>query len=307
MSSIFDIFKKGLQKSKTSVVRTFAAAFSGVKTWDAATYEELETALLAADFGVKTTLSLVAGIRDRYDRGLIHTSADVREVASAEIAAILKRNRRDIRFNAAGPTVIMMVGVNGSGKTTSIGKLAWHWKHENRKVLLGACDTFRAGAVEQLKLWGERTESPVISSFQGADPAAVAFDAVQAAVARQADLLLLDTAGRQQNQRGLMEELAKVTRTLGKVYPGAPQEVWLTVDASLGGNAINQAREFMKTAGVTGLVLTKLDGTGKGGMAVAIQEEFKLPVFFVGLGEQPDDLQPFDPDFYAKAIFGDED
>jgi len=304
MSSIFDIFKKGLQKSTTSVVRTFAAAFSGVKTWDDATYEELEAALLAADFGVKTTMSLVEGLRERYSRGLIHTTADISEIAAAEIAEILKRNRREVNFNPAGPTVIMMVGVNGSGKTTSIGKLAWHWKNQNRKVMLGACDTFRAGAVEQLKLWGGRTDSTVISSFQGADPAAVAFDATQAAVSRSADILLLDTAGRQQTHKGLMDELAKVKRSLAKVYPGAPHEVWLTVDASLGGNAINQAREFTKTAGVTGLVLTKLDGTGKGGMVVAIQEEFKLPVFFVGLGEQPDDMQPFEPELYAKAIFG---
>jgi len=249
-------------------------------------------------------MRLVNDLRDRYARGLIHTSSDISAIAAAEIADILRRNRREIKFNSSGPTVIMMVGVNGSGKTTSVGKLAWFWKHQNRKVMLGACDTFRAGAVEQLKLWGGRTDSSVISSFQGADPAAVAFDAAQAAVARGAEILLLDTAGRQHNHKGLMDELAKVKRTLDKVYPGAPHEVWLTVDASLGGNAINQAREFTKTAGVTGLVLTKLDGTGKGGMAVAIQEDFNLPVFFVGLGEQPDDLQPFDPDLYANAIFG---
>lgn len=307
MKSIFDIFKKGLQKSKTSVARTFAAAFSGVKTWDENTYDELEAALLSADFGVKTTLRIVNDLRDRYQRGLIHTTADINAAAAADVAEALRQTARPIKLADNGPTVIIFVGVNGSGKTTSVGKLAALWREEGRKVMLAACDTFRAGAVEQLKLWGERTGSTVISSFQGADPAAVAFDAAQAAVARGADILLLDTAGRQHTHKGLMDELAKVRRSLEKAYPGAPHEVWLTVDASLGGNAINQAREFTKTAGVTGLVLTKLDGTGKGGMAVAIQEEFKLPVFFVGLGEQPGDLQPFDPDFYARAIFSRED
>ena len=307
MKSIFDIFKKGLQKSKTSVARTFAAAFSGVKTWDENTYDELEAALLSADFGVKTTLRIVNDLRDRYQRGMIHTTADINAAAAADVAEALRQTARPITLAADGPTVIIFVGVNGSGKTTSVGKLAALWREEGRKVMLAACDTFRAGAVEQLKLWGERTGSSVISSFQGADPAAVAFDAAQAAVARGVDILLLDTAGRQHTHKGLMDELAKVRRSLEKAYPGAPHEVWLTVDASLGGNAINQAREFTKTAGVTGLVLTKLDGTGKGGMAVAIQEEFKLPVFFVGLGEQPGDLQPFDPDFYAQAIFCRED
>lgn len=304
MKSIFDVFKKGLQKSTTSVARTFAAAFSGVKAWNEETYEDLEAALFAADFGVKTSMRIVADLRERYGRGLIHTTADISAIACDDVAGVLRQNRREINLPASGPAVIMFVGVNGSGKTTSVGKLAWLWKNEGRKVMLAACDTFRAGAVEQLNLWGERIGVPVISSFQGADPAAVAFDAAQAAVARNVEILLLDTAGRQHTHKGLMEELAKVRRSLEKAYPGSPHEVWLTVDASLGSNAINQAREFTRTAGVTGLVLTKLDGTGKGGMAVAIQEEFKLPVFFVGLGEQPEDLQPFDPEFYARAIFG---
>ena len=173
-------------------------------------------------------------------------------------------------------------------------------------MILAACDTFRAAAVEQLQLWGERTGCQVVSSRHGADPASVAYDATQAAIARNADFLLIDTAGRQHNQKGLMEELAKIRRSVEKVFPGAPQEVWLTVDSTLGANVISQAREFTRAAGVTGLVLTKLDGTGKGGMVVALHQEFELPTFFIGLGEQPEDLQPFSPEYFTDALFGEE-
>jgi len=304
MKSIFSIFKRGLQKSTTSVSRSLAAAFSGIKGWNQDTYEDLETSLIAADFGVKAGTHIVAAIRDRYERGLIQTTADITDIACEDIASILKRNQRPLNSAAQGPTVIMMVGVNGSGKTTTVGKLTWLWKQEGKKVMMAACDTFRAAAVEQLKLWGDKTGAPVVSSFQGADPSAVSFDAVQSAIAKNIDILLLDTAGRQHTHKGLMDELTKMRRTIEKLCPGAPHEVWLTVDSSLGSNAINQAREFTRAAGVTGLILTKLDGTGKGGMAAAIQEEFNLPVFFVGLGEQPEDLQPFEPDFYARALFG---
>ena len=220
---------------------------------------------------------------------------------------ILRQRSRPIHYAEAGkPTVILMVGVNGSGKTTTIGKLAARFRADGKRVVLAACDTFRAAAVEQLQLWGDRTDSQVVSAKHGADPASVAYDATQAALARNADYLLIDTAGRQHNQKGLMDELAKIRRSIEKVYPGAPHEVWLTVDASLGGNVLNQAREFSKATGVTGLVLTKLDGTGKGGMVVALHQEFELPTFFIGLGEQPEDLQPFSPEFYADALFGEE-
>ena len=203
-----------------------------------------------------------------------------------------------------GPVVILMVGVNGSGKTTTIGKLAARLKGQGKKVMLAACDTFRAAAVEQLQLWGERTNTQVIASKHGADPASVAYDAASAALARNMDYLLIDTAGRQHNQQNLMAELEKIRRSVNKVYPGAPHEVWLTVDSSLGANVVNQAREFSKCAGVTGLVITKLDGTGRGGMAVALHREFDLPVFYIGLGESPEDLQEFDPELYADALFG---
>ena len=306
MRSLFSVFKRGLQKSKTAVARTLSAAFTGERVWNAETYEDLEASLISADFGVKASLRIVESIRDRYERGLIHTTADIESVAAGDVTEILSRNHRAINYAENGPTVILMVGVNGSGKTTSIGKLTHLWKEEGKKVILAACDTFRAAASEQLKLWGERTGVPVITSFQGADPSAVAYDAVSAAQSRKADVLLIDTAGRQHTHKGLMDELTKMRRTVSKLCPGAPHEVWLTVDASLGANAVNQAREFSRASGVSGLILTKLDGTGRGGMAVAIQEEFDLPVFFVGLGEQPGDLQPFDPEFYADALFGKE-
>lgn len=305
MKSIFSIFKRGLEKTATKVTRTVTGFFTGIRAHDAASFNELEERLIMADFGVSASLRIVGEIRERYERGAIKTDADLVEVARNAVEEILGRNRSEIRFAPPGkPTVILMVGVNGSGKTTTIGKLAARWRGEGKKVVLAACDTFRAAAVEQLQLWGERTNSQVISAKHGADPASVAYDATQAALARNADFLLIDTAGRQHNQKGLMDELAKIRRSIEKVYPEAPQEVWLTVDASLGGNVLNQAREFTRTTGVTGLVLTKLDGTGKGGMVVALHQELDLPTFFIGLGEQPDDLQPFSPAYYADALFG---
>jgi len=303
--SIFSIFKKGLEKSATKLSRVIGGVFTGVKAHGDASFEDLEAMLIAADFGVAAAKKVVSGLRDRYDRGKIATDADLIQVARDEVAAILKQGMRPIRTAPENEVlVILMVGVNGSGKTTTIGKLAAKWQQEGKKVILGACDTFRAAAVEQLQLWGERTGCQVVAAKHGADPASVAFDATMAAKSRNADILLIDTAGRQQNQQNLMAELNKICRSIGKVLPGAPHEVWLTVDASLGSNVISQAREFGKTAGVSGLILTKLDGTGRGGMAVALHEEFGLPTFFAGFGEAPEDLQEFDPDFYADALFG---
>ena len=305
MKSIFSIFKRGLEKTTTRVARSIGSIFTGAQIHGAASFDELEDQLITADFGVPASLRIVGDIRDRYERGVIATGADLAQVASETVKEILSQRLRPIHAAEPGrPTVILMVGVNGSGKTTTIGKLAARFHAEGKKVMLAACDTFRAAAVEQLQLWGDRTGSQVISAKHGADPASVAFDATQAALSRGADFLLIDTAGRQHNQKGLMDELAKIHRSIDKVYPGAPQEVWLTVDASLGGNVLNQAREFSKTTGVTGLVLTKLDGTGKGGMVVALHQEFDLPTFFIGLGEQPNDLQPFSPEYYADALFG---
>ena len=304
MASIFSIFKRGLEKSATKVSRAVSGIFTGIKAHGDASFDDLEALLVSADFGIKSAVEITAALRDRYDRGEIATDADLTDAVKQEVISILRRHERPIRTAPDGtPTVILFVGVNGSGKTTTIGKLATRLKKEGKRVILGACDTFRAAAVEQLQLWGERSGTQVISSRHGADPASVAFDATSAAVSRQADYLLIDTAGRQQNQRDLMEELAKIRRSISKVCPGAPHEVWLTVDSSLGANVVNQAREFSRIAGVTGLVLTKLDGTGRGGMAVALNREFELPTFFTGLGEQPDELQPFDPELYAEALF----
>lgn len=304
MGSIFSIFKKGLEKSATKVTRAIAGLFTGTKAYKAADFEELEMMLISADFGVKAASSLVARLKESYDTGKIATDADLVGELKNLVIDILSRNRREINRAEDAPTVILVVGVNGSGKTTSIGKLAWKLINEDHcKVVLGACDTFRAAAVEQLQLWSERTGAQIVSAVHGADPASVAYDATSAAVARKADFLLIDTAGRQHNQRDLMAELEKIRRSVSKVLPGAPHEVWLTVDSSLGANVVNQAREFIKSAGVTGLILTKLDGTGRGGMAVALHEEFDLPTFYVGLGEQPGELQYFDPKFYADALF----
>ncbi len=305
MNSVFSIFKRGLEKTATRVARSISGVLTGVKAWDENSFEELENTLISADFGVAAAQRIVSDIRERYERGSIATSADINHVAAETVRTILGLHQRPIAFAAAGqPTAILLVGVNGSGKTTTIGKLAARFKKDGRRVMLAACDTFRAAAAEQLQLWGKLADAPVISALHGADPASVAFDAMRSALARRMDVLLIDTAGRQQNQKGLMEELAKIRRSIGKVSPGAPHEVWLTVDASLGGNVINQAREFSRCAGVSGLVLTKLDGTGKGGMVVALHQDFELPTFFVGLGEKPEDLQPFDPDFFAAALFG---
>ncbi len=303
MKSLFSIFKKGLQKTTTKVSRSVSSLFLERAEWTDEMFEDLEAALIGADFGVKAAMNIVAYIKDRYECGILSSDQDIMKVAAEDVCEILSRNNRQIAFNPDGPTVILFVGVNGSGKTTTAGKLAYDWSKEGKKVMLAACDTFRAAAVDQLKLWGERTDCYVVSAQPGADPSSVAFDAVKSAQARGYDILLIDTAGRQHTKKGLMDELAKMKRSIDKAMPGAPHEVWLTVDSSLGSNAIIQAQEFGKVAGINGLILTKLDGTGKGGMAVAIMQECQLPVFFVGLGEQLDDLQPFDPEFYASALF----
>ena len=305
MASIFSIFKRGLEKSATKLSRVFTGVFTGIKAHGAESFDDLEALLISSDFGVTASVEIVAELRDLYDRGVIATDADLVQELRKRVTELLHRHERSINVAPAGvPTVILMVGVNGSGKTTSIGKLAHNLIADGKRVVLGACDTFRAAAVEQLQLWGERTGAHVVSAKHGADPASVAFDAMQSAIAKNADFLLIDTAGRQQNQRELMAELAKIKRSIQKVCPTAPNEVWLTVDASMGANVLSQAKEFSKTVDVTGLVLTKLDGTGRGGMAVALHREFELPTFYVGLGEQPEDLQEFSPEFYADALFG---
>ena len=303
MRSLLGTFRRGLQRTKTKLLRGIHSAFSQSDNWQAEDYEELEAALIGADLGVGITTRLLADVRDRYERGLIQSAEDIVAVAREDVVRILARESAPFELAADGPTVILLAGVNGSGKTTTAGKLAHMWMAAGKSVVLAACDTYRAAAVEQIKVWGHRVGCPVVAGAHGADAAAVAYDATSAAVARGADLLLVDTAGRQHTRRGLMDELAKVERTVGKACPGAPHEVWLVLDGSTGSNALAQAREFGRSVRLTGLCLTKLDGSSKGGIVVAIHAELQLPVRFVGLGEGVDDLQPFDPAVFAEALF----
>ncbi|MCF7854086.1 MAG: signal recognition particle-docking protein FtsY [Candidatus Pacebacteria bacterium] len=304
MTSVFTIFKHGLQRTKTTLVRRIRGAFGDRTTWDEESFEDLEAALLSADLGVDISMRLVDDIRDRYERGEISTAEDILEIAHEDLTRVLVENGIcEPKFQSDGTTVIMIVGVNGSGKTTTAGKLAHQWRSDGKSVMLAACDTFRAAAIEQLKIWGDKVGCPVIAGQRGGDAAAVAYDAASAAGSRGMDVLIVDTAGRQHTRKELMDELAKVRRTLNKACPGAPHEVWLTVDASTGTNALMQAREFGRVCDLTGLILTKLDGSGKGGVVVPICKELGYPVYFVGLGEQTDDLQPFDPDLFARALF----
>ncbi len=302
--SILSIFKSGLQKTKTALVRGLQGIFSDISKWDEESYAKLEAALIATDLGVNISAKIVKDVRDRYERGLIATDEDIIAVTRATIKELLlKGGLPVINENPSGPTVILFVGVNGSGKTTSAAKLAHFFQQQGKTVLLGAADTFRAAGVTQLQLWAERLNCPVVGGKQGGDSAAVAFDAIKAGIQRSIDYVIIDTAGRQHTRRDLMAELSKVKRIVEKALPGAPQETWLTVDASIGGNALVQAREFGKIFPISGLVLTKLDGTGRGGVVVAIKDELGHPVQFVGLGEQVGDLQVFDPEMYVQALF----
>lgn len=304
MKSLYSAFRNGLRKTKTRLVRNIQTAFTDAEVWTEEAYEDLEAALIAADIGVEAATRLVDDVRERYDRGEINTAEDILAIAGEDLTGELSQvNAAPFNWSEGELGVLLVVGVNGSGKTTTTAKLAHQFQSDGKRVVLAATDTFRAAGVEQLRIWGERLGCPVVGGQHGGDAAAVAYDAVNAARKRGADLLLVDTAGRQHTSRELMDELAKVRRILGKACPGAPHEVWLTVDASIGGNALVQAREFRRICQLTGLVLTKLDGTGKGGVVIPIQRELELPIRFVGLGEKPDDLQPFDPDAFAQALF----
>lgn len=302
--SLFSFFKKGLEKTATSIKRGISGLFTGTKTWDEQTYAKLEQALIATDLGPAITATIVADLKDRYTRGHIATDADIITACSENILAILNNPPTPpINLNPDGPTVILMVGVNGSGKTTSIAKLAHSFMQEGKKVVLGAGDTFRAAGATQMQIWAQRLGCPVVEGKLGGDSAAVAFDAIKAGIARSADYVIIDTAGRQHTRGDLMAELEKVKRIIGKALPSAPHEIWLTVDASIGSNALTQAREFGKLFPITGLVLTKLDGTGRGGIVVAIKQELGYPVRYVGLGETIDDLKPFNAEDFTSALF----
>ena len=303
MEIFFSKFKSGLKRTKTILVRNIQSIFTETGEWTEESYERLEEALIGADLGTAITTSLVAEIRSRYNQGSIHTSADIIESAKQIFIELLENGKPNIfTLNRNPPSIVMLVGVNGGGKTTTAGKLAYQWKEDGYSVLLAACDTFRAAAAEQLKIWGDRVGCPVVSGTQGADAASVAYDAVQSTLSRSIDILLIDTAGRQHTKKGLMDELAKISRIVGKACPGAPHETWLVVDGSTGTNALQQAKTFKESVPINGICLTKLDGSSKGGVVVAIHNELDLPIYFVGLGEGISDLQPFDNRMFAEAL-----
>lgn len=288
----------GLEKSRSNVFQKLSKVFTGRRRVDEELMDDLEEALITADVGVDTTVKILDRLRKR-----------VRFEAYAEVQELYTMLREEIgglfAEGAQGaatvnepplcqPRVIMVVGVNGVGKTTSIGKLAWRYNQAGKRVLLGAADTFRAAAIDQLKIWSERVGVDIIAQHMGADPAAVAFDTLEAAVARNSEVVIIDTAGRLHNKRGLMEELTKIRRVMDRIVPGAPHEVLLVLDGSTGQNAVEQAKQFTSTTDVTGLVLTKLDGTAKGGVVLAISDQLSIPVRFIGIGEKMEDLQDFE-------------
>jgi fused signal recognition particle receptor len=301
--TLLEKLKSGVQKTREGLVSRIEDVVSGRKAIDADLLEELESTLISADIGVSTTNEILERIRERVDRKLVGDSSELRGLIREYLLEVLQTNDRPLAYVDAPPAVIMLVGVNGAGKTTTIGKLAAHLKGEGHSVLLCAADTFRAAAIEQLEIWGERTGIQVIRQNTGSDPSAVMFDALSAAKARQIDYVIIDTAGRLQTKTNLMAELEKMRRTASRVIPDAPHEVLLVLDATTGQNGLEQARKFTESSGVTGIVLAKLDGTAKGGVVVAIARELGLPIRFIGVGEKIDDLLPFDPERFIESLF----
>jgi fused signal recognition particle receptor len=300
--SLFDKFKAGLQKTHSKLTHEIKRIVTRSPRLDSGSIEELEMALIGADLGMAMTTQIVDAVKKAYETQGTN-GLDVFGVAEQEVEKSLAANQPGLRNSGNGVTVVSIVGVNGTGKTTTAAKLAHFIQTRRQVALLAACDTFRAAAIEQIKLWGQRLKVEVIAGAYGADAASVAHDAVVAAQARKANYLFIDTAGRLHTKHNLMQELQKLHRVMGKQLPGAPHEVLLVLDATTGMNALNQAREFNKAVPLTGLIVTKLDGTSKGGMVVASQKEGGLPIKFIGLGEQADDLQPFDAKQFAEALF----
>jgi len=301
--SLLERLKSGVEKTRAGLVSRLEDAIAGKKEIDADLLDELEYTLISADIGVKTTNEILERIRQQVDRKLVGDASELRGLIRQHLLEILQAAERPVAHVDAPPAVVMVVGVNGAGKTTSIGKLAQRYKAEGRSVLLCAADTFRAAAIEQLEIWGERTGMEVIRQKPGADPSAVLFDALQAARARKTDYVIVDTAGRLQTKTNLMAELEKMSRTAGRVIPGSPHEVLLVLDATTGQNGLEQARRFTESSGVTGIVLAKLDGTAKGGVVIAIAHELNLPIRYVGIGEKIDDLLPFDAEKFIESLF----
>lgn len=300
---------KGVEKSRDGLLNKIGKAFVGKDTVDDAILDELEEILITSDVGVSTTIEIIKKIEERVAKDKYVTQDELQAMLREEIVNLLEDNAPDkpAEFEAEFPVkphIVLVVGVNGVGKTTTIGKLAYLYKKAGKKVILGAADTFRAAAVDQLKIWSERADVPIIQQGQNADPASVAYDTVAAAKARGADIALIDTAGRLHNKKALMEELAKIKRVMGKVVEDAPHEVILVLDASTGQNAMQQAKAFTETVDITGLALTKLDGTAKGGIVIGVSHELSVPVKYIGVGEQIEDLQVFDRADFVNALFG---
>jgi fused signal recognition particle receptor len=301
--NLLDRLKAGIEKTRTGLVDRLEDVIGGRKEIDSDLLEELEYTLITADVGVKTATEILESIRQRVDRKQVGNAQEIKGLIRQHLLEVLEASDRPVPRLSEPPAVVMVVGVNGSGKTTSIGKLAQRYRLEGHSVLMCAADTFRAAAIDQLQVWGERTGTEVIRQGPGADPSAVLFDALKAAQARKVDYVIVDTAGRLHNKANLMSELEKMRRTAAKVIPTAPHEVLLVLDATTGQNGLEQARKFTETSGVTGIVLTKLDGTAKGGIVVAIARELNLPIRYIGVGEKADDLLPFDPEQFVASLF----
>lgn len=299
----FDKLKKGLNKTRENLTNKIEKLVIGYADIDEDFLDELEETLIMADVGVKTTDKLMTAVRKGIKKKEINSPEDLKPFLQKEIAAILSIGEDTTKEASDGLTVLLVIGVNGAGKTTTIGKLSAYYKAQRKSVMLAAADTFRAAAIDQLEVWGNRTGAQVIKHEEGSDPAAVVFDAVKAAKARKMDVLIIDTAGRLQTKSNLMNELEKINRVIGREIPGAPHETLLVLDATTGQNAISQAELFTKAAPISGVVLTKLDGTAKGGVVIGIKSQLAMPVKWIGVGEGLEDLRPFNPDDFAKALF----
>lgn len=301
----FARLKEGLDKTRKNILGGVDTVLGSFTKIDEDLFEEMEEALIMADMGVQTTMDIVENLRQRVKKERATDPAVIKDMLIDEITAILQDGVEE-EENLPSPTVMLVIGVNGVGKTTTIGKLSHNFKNEGKSVLLAAADTFRAAAIDQLEVWGQRAGIEVIKHEENADPAAVVFDAVHAARNRKTDLLICDTAGRLHNKKNLMEELRKISRVIEREYPAAHKETYLVLDATTGQNALQQAKVFMEVADITGIILTKLDGTAKGGIVVAIKSELKIPVRYIGVGEGIEDLQKFHAEDFAKALFGEE-
>ena len=296
----FSKISEGLKKTRDSLGQLFDGVFSGGSVNDEL-FDDLEEALVLGDTGASTAAAICEELRKRVKKDGVTDPEKVREML-AEVIAEMLRGGQELNLESK-PAIIMVIGVNGVGKTTTIGKLAKRFEDEGKKVVVAAADTFRAAAIEQLEVWAQRSGAEIIKHSEGSDPAAVVFDAIAAGKARHADIIICDTAGRLHNKKGLMDELAKIGRIIEREAAGSSVETLLVLDATTGQNALNQAREFGAACGITGIVLTKLDGTARGGVVIGIKQELGIPIKFIGVGEQADDLQPFDPDAFAKALF----